>query len=285
MAFATINFFSKSLMRTVPINVVIPTDKIVFPGMPVPEKKPFKTLYLLHGVLGNYTDWVNGTRVQALANDNNLCVVMPSGDNKFYCDSDISGDRYGKFIAEDLVSFTRDTFPLSHNREDTFIGGLSMGGFGSIVNGLRHPEIFGCITALSSALIKDKILQAVNEPGHDFFTRRQYETMFGVDKIEDYIGSVNDYEALADGLKDAKVKPKIYMACGTEDSLFDANVAFKDKLLADGFDLTWEEGPGVHDWAFWDAYIEKAIKWLPLGESVKGVSSENVGIPSRKSKE
>ncbi len=74
------------------------------------------------------------------------------------------------------------------------------------------------------------------------------------------------------------------MACGTEDSLFDANVAFKDKLLADGFDLTWEEGPGVHDWAFWDAYIEKAIKWLPLGESVKGVSSENVGIPARKSK-
>ena len=140
-----------------------------------------------------------------------------------------------------------------------------MGGFGSIVNGLRHPETFGCITALSSALIKDKILQSVNEPGHDFFTRRQYETMFGVDKIEDYVGSVNDYDALADGLKDAAVKPKIYMACGTEDSLFDANVAFKKRLLADGFDLTWEEGPGVHDWAFWDAYIEKAIKWLSAG--------------------
>lgn len=209
---------------------------------------------------------------------------MPSGDNKFYCDSDISGDKYGKFIAEDLVNFTRDTFPLSHEREDTFIGGLSMGGFGSIVNGLRHPEIFGCITALSSALIKDKILHAVEEPGHDFFTKRQYETMFGVDKIEDYNGSVNDYDALADGLKDAKVKPKIYMACGTEDSLFDANVAFKDRLIANGFDLTWEEGPGVHNWAFWDAYIEKAINWLPLGDSVKGVSSENVGIPERKSK-
>ena len=195
----------------------------------------YPVLYLLHGVLGNYTDWVNGTRIQALANDNNLCVVMPSGDNKFYCDSDISGDKYGKFIAEDLVNFTRDTFPLSHNREDTFIGGLSMGGFGSLVNGLRHPEIFGCITALSSALIKEKILHAVEEPGHDFFTKRQYETMFGVDRIEDYSGSVNDYEALADSLKDAEVKPKIYMACGTEDSLFDANVAFKDRLIADGF--------------------------------------------------
>ena len=278
MAFSTMNFFSKALMRTVTINVVIPTDKVVFPGMPAPEKKPFKTLYLLHGILGNYTDWVNGTRIQALANDKNLCVVMPSGDNKFYCDSEISGDNYGKFIAEDLVEFIRDTFNVSHKREDTFIGGLSMGGFGSFVNGLRNPDTFSCICALSSALIKEKILTAPVEKGRDFFTRRQYETLFGVDRIEDYAGSVNDYEALAEGLKNADNKPKIYMACGTEDSLYDANVAFKDKLVADGFDVTWECGPGVHNWAFWDAYIEKALNWLPLSDAVKGVSSENVGV-------
>lgn len=282
MALATMNFFSKSLMRTVTINVVVPTDKIVFPGMPVPEKKPFKTLYLLHGILGNYTDWVTGTRIQALATDRNLCVVMPSGDNKFYCDSALSGDKYGTFIAKDLVEFIQDTFPVSKAREDTFIGGLSMGGFGSIVNGLRHPETFGYIAALSSALIKQGILNSSNEPGHDFFTRRQYETLFGVEKIEDYAGSENDYEALADKLKNAPVKPKIYMACGTEDTLFPANTAFRDRLREDNFDLTWEEGPGVHNWAFWDAYIEKALNWLPLTDAVKGVSSENVGVTDKK---
>lgn len=278
MAFATVNFFSKSLKRTVPINVVIPTDKMMFPGMAAPEKKPFKTLYLLHGVFGNYTDWVNGTRLQALANDHNLCVVMPSGDNKFYCDSALSGDLYGKFIGEELVEFTRDTFNLSRQREDTFIGGLSMGGFGSIVNGLRNPETFGCITALSSALIKDKILSSVDEPGHDIFTRPQYCTMFGLEKIEDYSGSDNDYEALAEKLAASKGKmPRIYMACGTEDGLITANIAFKEKLISLGYDVTWEQGPGVHNWAFWDAYIEKAINWLPVGSAVKGVSSENVG--------
>ena len=282
MALATLNFFSKSLARTVTINVVIPTDKMVFPGMPVPEKKPFKTLYLLHGILGNYTDWVTGTRIQALASDRNLCVVMPSGDNKFYCDSALSGDKYGTFIAKDLVEFIQDTFPVSKAREDTFIGGLSMGGFGSFVNGLRHPETFGCIAALSSALIKEKILTAAAEPGRDFFTRRQYETLFGVEKIEDYAGSENDYEALADKVKDSPLKPKIYMACGTEDGLIDANIAFRDKLVADGYDVTWEQGPGVHNWAFWDAYIEHALNWLPLGEAVKGVSSENVGVTDRK---
>ena len=128
MALIQADFFSKSLMRTVTINVIIPTDKAVFPGMAKPEKKPLKTLYLLHGIFGNYTDWVTGTRLQSWAQDRGLCVVMPSGDNHFYVDNPESESYYGKFIGEDLVEFTRDTFQLSDKREDTFIGGLSMGG-------------------------------------------------------------------------------------------------------------------------------------------------------------
>lgn len=278
MAFATINFFSSSLKRTVPINVVIPSDKMLFPGMPVPEMKPFKTLYLLHGVFGNYTDWVNGTRLQALASNHNLCVVMPSGDNKFYCDSEISGDMYGKFIGEELVKFTRDTFRVSHEREDTFIGGLSMGGFGSLVNGLRNPDTFGYITALSSALIKENILASVDASGRDIYTRTQYKTMFNLKNIEDYAGSVNDYEQLAKDLANSGGnKPKIYIACGTEDGLIGANRKYRDCLMEQGFDVTYEEGPGVHNWAFWDEYIEKAINWLPVEGAVRGISSENVG--------
>ena len=276
MAFATVKFFSAALKRPVPVNVVIPSDKRMPGTMTTTGAGPYKTLYLLHGVFGNYTDWVNGTRLQALANDHNLCVVMPSGDNKFYCDSTRSGDLYGRFIGEELVDFTRRTFCLSPRREDTFIGGLSMGGFGALVNGLRHPETFGCIAALSSALIKDQILGSVEEPGHDIFTCTQYCTMFDLDRVEDYEGSVNDYDFLAEKLAGAPVRPKIYMACGTEDGLFARNVAFRDKLLALGYDLTWVEGPGVHNWAFWDAYIEKAMDWLPLGDAVKGISSENV---------
>lgn len=123
MALIQADFFSPSLMRTVTINVILPTDKMVFPGMPVPEKKPLKTLYLLHGIFGNYTDWVTGTRLQAWAQDKGLCVVMPSGENRFYVDNPESENYYGKFIGEDLVNFTRDTFRLSDKREDTFIGG------------------------------------------------------------------------------------------------------------------------------------------------------------------
>ena len=276
MALIQCNYFSKALMRTVPITVVLPTDKMVFPGMPIPEEKPFKTLYLLHGIFGNYTDWVAGTRLQAWAQDRDLCVVMPSGDNAFYVDNPKTSSFYGQFIAKDLVEFTRKSFPLSDKREDTFIGGLSMGGFGSIVNGLQNPETFGAICALSSALILDEVPNYTEYTDFLMNNRGYYESIFGdLDKVR---GGVNDYVTLAENLKDAEVKPKIFMACGTEDGLFSKNVAFKDHLIAQNFDVTWLEGPGTHNWAFWDEYILKAMEWLPLGNTVAGVSSGNVGV-------
>lgn len=273
MALIQCNFFSKALMRTVPIQVVLPTDKFVGPEGTQPEG-PFKTLYLLHGIMGNYTDWVSGTRVQSWAQDRNLAVVMPSGDNSFYVDNPKSSANYGTFIGKELVDFTRRTFPLSRKREDTFIGGLSMGGFGSIVNGLQNPETFGAVCALSSALILDSAPQNKEYTDNLFTNRGYYESIFGdLTKVR---GSIFDYDALAEKVAPLAEKPKFYMACGTEDELIGVNRQFRDHLQKLGFDVTYEEGPGVHDWYFWDKYILKAMEWLPLGQAKQGVSSGNI---------
>lgn len=274
MAIIQCNFFSKSLMRTVPIQVVLPTDKMVFPGQSQPEEKPFKTLYLLHGIFGNYTDWVSGTRLQAWAQDRDLAVVMPSGDNSFYVDNRKTSALYGSFIAKDLVEFTRRSFPLSRRREDTFIGGLSMGGFGAIVNGLQHPETFGRVVGLSAALILDSARLNAAYTDNLMTNRGYYESVFGdLDKV---LGGENDYTALAERVAGRADAPRFYLACGTEDGLIAPNRVFKDKLQSLGYDVTWVEGPGVHDWKFWDEYILKAMEWLPLGAAVAGVSSGHV---------
>ena len=76
MALVQVNFISRSLRRTVTINAIIPVDKI---GVEKTSDKPFKTLYLLHGIFGNYTDWVTGTRIQRWAEKHNLAVIMLSG--------------------------------------------------------------------------------------------------------------------------------------------------------------------------------------------------------------
>ena len=152
MAFIQMNFLSESLMRTVNVNVILPVDKIDVTGGPIQEPQPFKTLYLLHGILGSHVDWINGTNIQRWAEEKNLAVVMPAGENSFYLDREETHELYGTYVGRELVELTRKAFPLSRRREDTFIGGLSMGGYGAVHVGLAFPETFSAIIALSSAI-------------------------------------------------------------------------------------------------------------------------------------
>ena len=274
MAIIEVNFISKYLMRVVTFNAIIPVDKFG-PQAENAEQKPLKTLYLLHGIFGNYTDWVNGTRIQAWAEANDLAVIMPSGENRFYLDDEKSGELYGEFIGKELVEFTRKLFPLSDKREDTFIAGLSMGGYGAIRNGLKYAENFGCVIGLSAALVHDTWKDANNSAPIFTFRRNYYEAVFGeYDKVK---GSDKDPKALLLKLKDeGRPVPKMYLCCGTEDGLVTANRDFRDFLNENGVDLTYVEGPGKHDWVFWDTYIKKVLDWLPLNRTGAGINSGNV---------
>ena len=264
MAFCNVEFFSQVLNRSVRCCIFLPTDQGQYRELP--QKEPLPTLYLLHGMTGSQASWYAMESLWKLADQYSLAIVLPNGENSFYADSPLTGAAYGTFVSQELVDFTRNTFPLSREREQTFIGGLSMGGFGAIVNGRRNPETFGYITAFSSALIKQLILRSDEEEGLDYFTRIQYQNMFGLENIQDFEGSGWDYEALARHLAaSGKEKPKIYMDCGTEDaSLYKANLEFKDLLLKLNYRVTWDSRPGFHDNAFWNNSLKKAADFLPV---------------------
>lgn len=277
MAFIQMNIMSQSLMRTVPVNVILPADKMVLPGMPKREDKPYKTLYLLHGVFGSYIDWVCGTRIQRYAEENDLVVVMPSGDNSFYVDRADSNNLYGEFVGRELVELTRKMFPLSNKREDTFIGGLSMGGFGALRNGLRYSDTFGYIVCLSGALHLEQMAARTKDVGFFIENKSYAEACFG--DLTQVLESDKNPKYLAKRLKAAgKALPKIYMACGDQDSLLPVNREMAAFLKEQGADVVFEVGPGNHEWDFWDAYIKKAIGWLPTEQNGLGINSGNIGI-------
>lgn len=277
MAVLQVNFISDCLKRTVPMAVILPVDKLFGGAVNSDEQKPFKTLYLLHGLLGSYTDWTSQTNIQALATEKNLAVVMPSGDNSFYVDAIIPNNDYGRFIGEELIHMTRKMFPLSHKREDTFIAGFSMGGFGALRNGLKYYDTFGYIAALSSALNIFEL--PADMPGRCLFHE---DGCFG-DLEEARNTDKNPRVALQNlnrkAEEDPDVKcPKIYMACGLQDGLIDVNRIFRDLLQENGIDVTYEEMDGMHNWAFWNIQIQKVLNWLPLETGSLGLDSGNVQI-------
>ena len=275
MALLQVNFMSGCLMRTTTMNVILPADKMDFSGRPLYPDKPFPTLYLLHGMLGNYTDWVSGTLIQRWAEEKGLAVVMPCGDNKHYVDMPAVGDFYGEFIGRELVELTRRMFPLSHRREDTFIGGLSMGGYGALRNGLKYYETFSGIAALSTSPIIDSLPSADNGAGFLSQRRSYLEAVLGdLDKAQQ--GDRNPHVLLRQIPKEQL--PRIYLACGTEDSLLPTTRKLRDTITEVGADLTYEEAPGAHEWDFWNSQIKKVVDWLPLEEQQAGAGSGNVGI-------
>lgn len=274
MAVMVMNLYSRYLQRSVPVTAIIPVDGARFAGEPLtPMEKPFKTLYLLNGYFGSNMDWLLAGNAFGLAAKYNMAVICPSGENHFYVDNAVSGEAYGRFIGEELVEQTRRIFHLSDKKEDTFIGGLSMGGYGSLRNGLKYCDTFGYIAALSAGIMDDESFirreeqkkKTEQELSMEMNVARPsyFEMVFG--DLSKHKGSDNDLEALFLKAKAADKAPKIYLACGTEDSLISANRRYRDFLQANNADLKYEEGPGVHDFVFWKEYMERAASdFLPV---------------------
>jgi S-formylglutathione hydrolase FrmB len=252
---------SNLMKRFVNFRASLPLEKLDIPGFPQHEShENLKTIYLLHGFTSDCDEWACGSAIDFYAIKYNCAVIMPNGENSFYLDDPKRDAYYAEFIAKELVEFTRAAFPLSKKREDTLIGGLSMGGFGALRNGLKYHDVFGGVIALSSALISDEVARMTPENGNPMASYDYYAHTFGAPAT--LLGSDNDPKGLAARLvKEKAVLPRIYMACGTEDFLIEPNRDMHRHLEDLGVEHTYVEGPGVHDMQFWNAYIDKGLDW------------------------
>ena len=274
MAILTVNFQSNALYRHTTLTAVIPAETL--PGMPPRPSDEWRTVYLLHGMVGDCNDWLHNTPLVELATLTDTAFIMPSGDNSFYLDGKASYAKYSQFIGEELVDFTRRILPLSKKREDTTIAGLSMGGYGAIHNGLRYHETFGHIVALSSALTLEAGLKIaagateLDELGHD---RAYYEAIYG--DLEAAARSDINASVLARRVLGEATKPlDLYLACGWNDLLVTPNRNFVRALREMGFPHTYEEGEGTHEWAFWSKFLRRGMAHV-LGRAIPD------GIPSQ----
>ena len=130
-----------------------------------------------------------------------------------------------------------------------------MGGYGAMKLALSAPDYFGAAASLSGGLDASTCAKR----NGDAFYPSLWEDIFG--EQEGIRGSKNDLFALAEKLEPKK-RPRIYMWCGTEDFLYDQNVAMKEHLRGLDYDLTYREGPGDHSWKYWDAQIRDILDWL-----------------------
>lgn len=260
MAFLNGTFFSKELSRPVHYVAVLSNDCQWGVDTNPHFKRPAKNVYLLHGYSGCDTDWFTNAPLGDLANRFNVNFFMPNGDNSFYLNQPETGAKYQNYVGREFVEYTRKTFGLSDKREDTLIGGLSMGGFGALHTALAFPETFGKTMALSSALIVDGLKHFSPDMDNPMANYAYYEHAFG--DLQKVAETDANPKVLAKKLIDsAAVKPDIFMACGTEDFLFEPNNDMVAYLKSIGYPVTYVTAPGVHDFNFWRTHLTKGLEW------------------------
>ena len=239
MAFLEVKIYSEALGMQTSVNVIIP-ERGGDPAGP-----GFKCLYLLHGLSDDETIWMRRTSVERYADRYGICVVMPRADKSFYTDMKY-GPRYYTYVAKELPCIIRNMFRVSARREDNFVAGLSMGGYGALKIALRESDAFCAGAGLSSAV--DTEWWAVNIP-----------EIYGE---KPQIPPQDDLLRLAEAKSCDENRPKLFVAVGTEDGLLEQNRRLKAVLEKYNYNLVYRESPGNHNWEFWDEYIQYVLEWL-----------------------
>lgn len=168
------------------------------------------------------------------------------------------GAPYGTFFEEELPALARSFFPLSDRREDNFIAGLSMGGYGAMRLALKHPERYAAAASLSGCLDL-RTFETTEVAERSFWIKRA----FG-DAYSEITGSSADLLAQLDLAKQSGVKlPELFACCGRDDHTLEDNRVFTAKCAELGIPLEYIENEGAHEWGYWDRMIQEVLNWLP----------------------
>jgi len=256
MAHLRCDFFSEALSLSTSMTVLLPQQTTTQIGMEGRSSDgPPPVLYLLHGLSDDDTIWLRRTSIERYVSPLGLAVVMPQVHRSFYID-EAYGGRYWTFLSEELPQLVSSLFRVSDRREDTFVAGLSMGGYGAFKWALRQPERFAAAASLSGAVDVAGLHTGRVRPEDP----RLFDRIFG---DQDPAGSPDDLLGLVSQADPASL-PSLYLCCGTEDALIDDNRRFADACAAADVPLRTDFGPGAHDWAYWDTQIQDVLAWLPI---------------------
>lgn len=247
----TLKLNSKLMAREMSYNVIFPV------GYRKKTESRFAVIYLLHGLMGHFDNWTGKTKIAQYATEYDFIIVTPEGGDGWYTDSaSENNDRYETYIVDELIPEIDKKFRTQPDKKHRAVAGLSMGGYGSIKFGLKHPELFSLAGSFSGAL------------GVTAFTEKEISGVFlrSVLNIFGDPGSQtrkeNDVFEIVRQMPKEKIKdlPFIYLDCGTEDFLFKINREFSELLQQKKIPHEYRQLPGRHDWNFWDAQVQEFLK-------------------------
>lgn len=244
MALLRLDHCPETVKVTLPLYVILP-DPGRMDGVPVAQRK---VLYLLHGLSEDASAWQRFSAIETLAMAYGLVVVMPSAGRSFYTDQP-NGQRYFSYLTDELPQYLTDVFGLAPHREDTFIAGNSMGGYGAFKAALLCPERYAAAASFSGVLSLEFLRTHPQDP-----RRAEFALLFG--DLEHLAGGPHDPATwLQRAAKNPSALPYLYIFVGRQEDLYPLSGLFHAACKSLGVRSEYHEEDGQHDWFLWNRQL------------------------------
>ncbi|QJD77712.1 alpha/beta hydrolase [Spirosoma rhododendri] len=254
---------SSILNQAVRYSIYLPPDYYT-------SNRHYPVVYLLHGYGDNETSWVQFGEADRTVDDGvragqlpPAILVMPNGGTSFFINDYHNQVRYEDMFVQELIPHIDSTFRTRTQREFRAISGLSMGGFGSLVLAMHHPDLFGACAALSAAAVTDETLTAM--PG-ELYNRMLAPILSGPVSGADRLTLTwkrNSPIILAQSapVNDLK-KVRWYIDCGDDDALSEGNANLHIALTKRQIPHEYRVRDGAHNWTYWRGSLPGVLQFF-----------------------
>lgn len=246
------NVPSKSLGMRTTLSVITPEGGTIEPQARPAGEDP-GLLILAHGLSGNHMMWPMRTDLLQVADKRNVVIVLPDGARSFWLDQEY-GQNWGTWLGSEIPDIMRSTLRISTRREDTYIGGFSMGGYGAIRAAFDYPDTFGGVFSMSGTL---DVAEDAFRGRHPDLYRQGFGNPTKPRPQDDLIARLEECAFGASSLPCPRRDTPMFVACGEGDRLLGQNQRFVEAAAQAHLDVEWLEAPGVHNFRFWN-------EWLPV---------------------
>ena len=248
---------SRSLGRSVRYAVLLPEGYSS-------SNEQYAVLYLLHGFNQDHTAWYQSTDLVHELRPLPLIIVSFDAGNSWYVNSaTVPQDRFDDLFIRDVIPFIDSRYRTKADRSHRFIGGMSMGAYGTLRYALKFPSLFSVAAAMSPSIqfpagLEDSAIVARRSAGSNASVR----AAFGA--VRSAAWDSSDIMLLARSA-DAATAPYIILADGAQDGIPEVVTQTHDLaaiLRARTVPFEMHETPGAHDWKFWQQELRRVLTFL-----------------------
>src|SRR6188768_1056057 len=229
------------------------------------SQRSYPVLYLLHGGGDDQTGWVQFGEVQHIVDKSiadgtatPMIIVMPdanTGQRGYYNDAKNEW-RYEDFFFEEFIPFIEAKYRIKKEKRYRAVAGLSMGGGGSFIYALHHPELFSSACPLSASTGPITL-----EDTKAYLTQRNIKAD-NDQQIEAYYKKYSVIAQLNSITDENKKAVRWYIDCGDDDFLFEGNsmahIIMRKKEIPHEFRIY----DGGHNWTYWRRALPVALSFV-----------------------